>query len=418
MKLLLPVLSLFLPKLKERERNWKAIFYEAEIRRGSQDRIVWFHAASMGEFEQAKQIIEKLKSENENIKILVSFFSPSGYINQKDYHYADAVVYMPPDTKRNAKMFLDKFQPDLCVFIRYEIWHNFLHNCAKRNIPAFLIAATKPSRSKLSSLELIKQFYALNYSYFTKIFTVGSGHSDFFKNLDLTSEIITATDPRFDRINASVEKNRQQQLINPGIFKDEFVLVAGSTWHEDEEILIPALERLNKSEKKYRCIFVPHEPTEEHIKTLSSKINAMLLSELLNMIKDGVDDKQIKKTLGGKHIITDSIGKLLALYALADAAYVGGAFGAGVHSVTEPAGYGLPLATGPKMKNSPDAVKLNELGSLTVIRNVAEAEKWLADISDEETNKKQSDISANYVKSNLGTTHLIVNEIKEVLKIY
>jgi 3-deoxy-D-manno-octulosonic-acid transferase len=415
MKLLLPLISLFLPKLKEREKNWKTVFDGTNIKMNPGDKLVWFHAASMGEFEQAKQIIEDLKSEN--IKILVTFYSPSGYLHQKDYPFADAVLYLPADTNSNVKMFLNKFNPDLCVFVRYEIWHNYLHQCAKRNIPAFLIAATKPQKSKLISFEPVKQFYALNYSYFDKIYTVGNRHSDFFKSLDIKSEIITATDPRFDRIKAAVEKNRKQEIINREIFGNEFVLVAGSTWPPDEDILVPALERLNKNNFKYRCIFVPHEPTEEHLERLTGKTNSILLSELTDMLSKEKDPYKIREALGGKHIITDTIGKLLSLYGVADAAYIGGAFGVGVHSVTEPAGYCLPLATGPKINNSPDAPELLKAGSLTIVRDDSEVEKWLTEISNEETHAQQSKISEEYIKSRLGTSDIIIREIKKALQL-
>jgi len=298
-----------------------------------------------------------------------------------------------------------------------EIWHNYLHQCAKRNIPAFLIAATKPQKSKLISFEPVKQFYALNYSYFDKIYTVGNRHSDFFKSLDIKSEIITATDPRFDRIKAAVEKNRKQEIINREIFGNEFVLVAGSTWPPDEDILVPALERLNKNNFKYRCIFVPHEPTEEHLERLAGKTNSILLSELTDMLSKEKDPEKIREALGGKHIITDTIGKLLSLYGVADAAYIGGAFGVGVHSVTEPAGYCLPLATGPKINNSPDAPELLKAGSLTIVRDDSEVEKWLNEISNDETHAQQSKISEEYIKSRLGTSDIIIREIKKALQL-
>lgn len=414
MKILLPVLSLFLPKLKTREKNWRNIFNQTEIKRDDSTKLVWFHAASMGEFEQAKYIIEQLKSKYSNIQILVTFYSPSGYENQKDYPFADAVIYLPNDTQGDIKKFLNKFQPDLCVFIRYEVWHNFLYQCSKRKIPALLIAATKPSKSKLASLELVNQFYAMNYSFFNKIYTVGDEHTRFFESLYINSEIVTATDPRFDRINEVVEKNRNNYIIPKELFADEFILVAGSTWPQDEEIIIDALSRVNSNKLLYRCIFVPHEPTEEHINNLQSKIDAVLLSELMKEINEnGLESA--KHLLGQKHIITDSIGKLLSLYALADIAYIGGAFGAGVHSVTEPAGYGLPLATGPKVKSSPDAVELSKIGALTLVKNASDIEKWLMNMTDKDIRNDVGQISRTYITSNLGTSNKIISDITEYL---
>ncbi len=410
MKLLLPVISLFLPKLKTRQKEWEKIFLKANIEKDVSTKLIWFHAASMGEFEQAKFIIEQLKSKYQNIKILVTFYSPSGYNNQKNYSFADAVIYLPDDTPGNVKKFLNKFQPDLSVFIRYEIWHNFLHICSKRGIPAILIAATKPVKSKLASLELVNQFYAMNYSYFKKIYTVGEEHSRFFESLYTNAEIITATDPRFDRIYAVVSENRNKSILPLELFNSELILLAGSSWPPDENIIIDALSKVNEDKFQYRCIFVPHEPSEEHINNLQNKVEAVLLSEIMGVLEnEGLEKARL--LVSEKHIVTDSIGKLLLLYSIADIAYIGGAFGAGVHSVTEPAGYGLPLATGPKINNSPDAVKLKKAGALEIIKKPADMHLWLQKMINETARKQTGDIARNYVTMNLGTSDMIIKDI-------
>ena len=411
MKLLVPILSLFLPKLKMRQKNWKSIFNNTEIRRNSSDKLIWFHSASMGEFEQAKYIIEKLKTDNKHIKILVTFYSPSGYENQKDYQFADAVIYLPADSRANVKRFLDKYKPDLSVFIRYDLWHNYLYECHKREIPLFLIAATKPAKSKLASIELVNQFFASNYSLFNKIYTVGKTHTDFFESLYINSQIITATDPRFDRIFAAVDNNRNNELLPKELFSNQFTLVAGSTWEPDEDILIPALGHINKDRFNYRCIFVPHEPTSRHISKLKTRIDALLLSELIELIKNTNDNKIIADRMSNKHIIVDSIGKLLALYSFADAAYIGGGFGAGIHSVTEAAGYGLPIATAKKINNSPDAVNLLNVEALTVVYNQDDTYNWLAMLGDKNKRKKKGEIARNYIISNLGTSDKIIHSL-------
>jgi len=158
--------------------------------------------------------------------------------------------------------------------------------------------------------------------------------------------------------------------------------------------------------------FVPHEPTEEHIAKLKSRIDAVLLSELIETTNNTNDINIIADKINNKHIITDSIGKLLALYSLADAAYIGGAFGAGVHSVTEPAGYALPLATGPKIKASPDAVELLKLKALTLLRNKDDAYNWLKMLNDLETRKNAGNIARDYIISNLGTSDKIIKDIE------
>jgi len=410
MQLLTPLLSLLLPKFRKRERNWKTVLDDCQLQVYKDEKLIWFHAASMGEFEQAKPIIEKLKKSDTRIKVLCSFYSPSGYENQKKYKYSDAVVYLPPDTRKNAKQFLDKFRPDIAVFIRYEIWHNFLHEINKKKIPLLLVAATAPA-TKLK-FEFIKQFYSLNFSYFNIIYTVSQLEAKNFMSYELNNEIIALSDPRFDRIINSVKSELENPILSKEIFKQYFTIVAGSSWDSDEDLLIKALERLNKDRFRFLCIFVPHEPTKEHVRKLNKKIDSVLLSEL--EIHQGNIHK-IAKDLKGKHLIVDSIGKLLSLYSIADAAYIGGAFGAGVHSVTEPAGYSIPLACGPKMKNSPDAVILKKEEALTVLNSYQDAVRWIEIISVESNRNSIGRIAGNYIQTNSGASDIIIEKIKSFL---
>jgi len=410
MKLLTPLLMLFLPKLKQRERSWKYVLEHCTFQKNRYNKLIWFHAASMGEFEQAKPIIEKLKSERDDIQILCSFFSPSGYENQKHYKYTDAVVYMPPDSMKNVRAFLDRFQPDAAVFIRYEIWHNFLRELHKRKTPLFLVAATFPRIPV--PLELVKQFFSLNFSFFDTIFTVDERHTTRFEALDVNSELITLTDPRFDRIAAAVKNAREHPILPRSLFDSQLVLVAGSCWEPDENILIPAINELNLNNFVYQCIFVPHEPSARHISELQSKVDSVLLSDLLSDISA---PEKIKARIRKKHIVVDSIGKLLALYSVADAAYIGGAFGTGVHSVTEPAGYSIPIACGTNMKNSPDAVKLKELKALEVLKKQEDAIDWLKKLLAQDKRTKLGTIAGEYINSNTGSTKIVVGHLKKHL---
>ncbi len=214
---------------------------------------------------------------------------------------------------------------------------------------------------------------------FNEIHTVSEMHSEYFRSLFLQGNIKTLTDTRFDRI-AEFVKNAKTNLIFPEEFldKNELVLVAGSTWEPDEDLIFDAVKKHNQfSEFKVKTIYVPHEPTQEHLLKLTSKLGPFIfLSEILKLIHDG-NLMIIKDKLKGRDLVVDSIGFLLRLYNYADLAYIGGAFGAGIHSVTEAAGYGLPLASGPDLKKSSDAVKLNEINALTIVRNTNELRSWL-----------------------------------------
>jgi len=414
--LFIKIYELFNPKLKLRERSWRQSLTSLKNIKHD-DLKVWFHAASMGEFEQAKPIIELIKKRDDNIKVIVSFFSPSGYENQKKYKFADAVCYMPFDRLKDVKFFLDEVKPDLSVFVRYEIWRNFLEELRRRKTPIYLINATKPDSKILTKLPFLRSFTLNNYNLFSKIFTVDQEQTEFFNDLGVTPSLTTLSDTRFDRISENVKESSIQNILPKEYFSDiEFTLVLGSCWQPDEEIAFEAVKRWNEKNKHtIKLIVVPHEPTPDHLKNvMQSGMDFILLSEIEKSAKDNTIIEEKKHY----HILVDSIGKLLKLYAYANAAYIGGAFGAGVHSVTEPAGYGIPLASGTGMSNSPDAVKLREINALTVINSADSFYEWLELII---TNKnayiEKSTKAKEYITSRLGSSLKIYDQIISDLKI-
>lgn len=370
-----------------------------------QGKTIWFHSASMGEFEQAKPIIERIKSRNQEIKIVVTFFSPSGYENQKSYTFADAILYIPIDSRSNAKLFIDAFKPDLAVFTRYDAWFNHLKELHKRGISAFLICGTMPPNSPFL-WKIFREFTGTLYSYFSHIFTAGSDETAIFQSLKLSSEILTSADTRFDRISYQVALAKQNPILPENTFpKEAIVLVIGSSWKEDEDVFLPAIARL-RSEKfdLVRMVIAPHEPTPETIANLLEKLpNSLLLSEII--------DNPLG-TSTNKTIVVDSIGKLLRLYAHADIAYIGGGFGAGVHSVGEPAGYGIPLASGVRIERARDAVALEKLGALTVVSSSEECYQWLKKMCESKAIRQNiGEISARYVQERIGWSDKITDRI-------
>lgn len=370
---------------------------------------VWFHAASMGEFEQAKSVIESLKEQCPEAQIVVSFFSPSGYENQKHYSFADAVVYLPLDSRRTMRRFVSLMKPDTAVFVRYDIWPNVLAELQKQHIPALLICATLNPDSFLLSATLAA-FTRRAYEFFTKIYTSGIDETERFiaHKLVAPEVLITAADTRFDRIMAQVQRAADNPVLPPSLFAPgNIVLVAGSTWEPDEDILLQAYDRLSEPHRsKLRLILVPHEPNENTVTRLLARLPG---SERLSVIETAVlRNSQPEFT----HIIVDSIGKLLRLYGHAQGAYIGGGFGVGVHSVTEPAGYGVPLACGPAISKARDAIALHDRGALSVVHTADDATEWLTSLlSSPSIREKHGLVAREYLHTATGYSATIARDI-------
>jgi 3-deoxy-D-manno-octulosonic-acid transferase len=350
----------------------------------------------MGEFEQAKPVVEYIKATHPNIRIVCTFFSPSGYNTQRQYKFADAICYLPMDTYWNVQHFISAVKPIAVVFVRYEIWLNYLSALHNANIPTYLINATYPTI--LGKVGIAKPFYKLCFNKFTKIYAVNTDEYAKFLSLQLDTEIISSSDTRMDRIMAKVTDAQATPVVSRSLFGDDkLVLVAGSVWNEDVDVIVAAVQMLG--EHNIRIIFVPHEPTTEHIQYIQRMLPAsVLLSE--------IGAQQIDCD-----VIVDSIGKLLKLYGIADIAYIGGAFGVGVHSITEPAGYGIPLATGSNCFNSPDTKPLLATGALTIIHNADMLCNWFKEVADANVRLRMGNAASKYIAENTGTSKVIAEVI-------
>ena len=394
LKIARPILLFTSVKFREREQE---IAQQKTSRNNNNVSLsIWIHASSLGEFEQARPIIEALKKNDMNHDITVTFFSPSGYRIRKYYEYADRVIYLPLDTKANAHGFLENINPDLIIFIRYELWLNYLIEARKRAIPCYAVNATFP-RSVI--WKFIPTILRSILGLFSEIYTVGKSETQLFKQLNISIPIHSGNDTRIDRIYSLVSEMKQSPGIIrkflPGLFDSSIpCIVIGSSWEEDERIFIEALKFM---QTPIRLIIVPHEPTQEHCARLKELLPNSLLQSEVELIED-------------QHIIIDSIGKLLAIYSIANAAYIGGGFGAGVHSCAEPAGYGLPLACGPFIERSPDAVTLHEMEALEIIRNSQDALAWMNAIC-AGAMQKAGEQSLEYIESRRGMTDIILRDI-------
>jgi len=303
----LKILGLFNSKTKTGIKGRKRVFEELILNASSLDKskkLIWFHSSSLGEFEQAKPIIEELKKDK-NINILVTFFSPSGYENSKKYPYADIVSYIPFDSAANAEKFVRIARPDLAVIRRYDIWPNHIWKMGKAGIHIFLVDATMKKDSP-RKFPLIKKFHESLFKNITRILTVSQNDAEGFLEFNCSKEQVSVVgDTRFDRVYQKSLNAKGLKLIREDILKNKKVLVAGSTWDADEEIILPAFKTLAKYDPSAILIIAPHEPTILNLEKIehefSGQLKTIRFSHLVNYI-----DEQV--------IIVDSIGILLTLY--------------------------------------------------------------------------------------------------------
>ncbi len=407
--IILKIIALFHPKLKRGIKGRKRLFEDLILNATALNKsktLIWFHSSSLGEFEQAKPIIKDLKNSTD-VNILVTFFSPSGYENSLKYPYADLVSYIPFDSKSNAKRFIKIVKPDLAVFMRYDVWPNHIWALSSANIPCFLIDATM-KKSSPRRLPLIKNFHKYLFSDLTKILTVTEEDAERFKTfVKDENKIKVVGDTRFDRVYEKSLTSRSRDLIKNNLFEGKLVFIAGSTWEEDQKIIIPVFKKLCKYKDNIILIIAPHEPTLLNL----DKIEHNFATEISTIRFSYLNSYNNEKV-----IIVDSVGILLALYTYADFAFVGGSFKQSVHNVLEAAVYGIPVLFGPKIDSSQEAQKLAELGGGIILRNKKNAYRTLSKlISKADERKERGIISYKFVHDNLGASQLILKEIKKYL---
>jgi 3-deoxy-D-manno-octulosonic-acid transferase len=403
------IAGLFNNKVRRGIKGRRRIFEELILNSSGTNKLnklIWFHSSSLGEFEQAKPIIEELKK-TKGINILVTFFSPSGYENSKKYPFADLVSYLPFDTKSNADRFIQIVKPNLAVIMRYDIWPNHIWSMRKFNIPCFLVDATMKENSK-RKLPIVKSFHKYLFRDVSKILTVSQSDVEGFKGFGCTNKQIKAVgDTRFDRVYQRSLVARSHNLIKEDIFKGKKVLVAGSSWESDEDVILPAFSKLAQHDKDVILIIAPHEPTVVHLEKIENEYAGDLETIRFSFLNDYKNEQVI---------IIDSIGILLTLYTYADVAYIGGGFKQNIHNVLEAAVYGIPVVFGPKYDNSQEAKELLKLGGGIEIRNKREAYKNFRTLFTDDTMRKgMGTVAFNYVQNNLGATGKIIQEIKKAL---
>ena len=401
-RLLFFVASFFNSKARRGYHGRRNLFEELEekITRLSDRTRVWFHASSLGEFEQAKPIIEILKKAGYNI--IVSFFSPSGYEHSQNYSNADVVTYIPLDSGRNAERFIRVVKPRVVVVMRYDLWMN--HLIAAKEAGAKIIVADATFSVKLMQrAKFLRDFYKEVYSLADLVLATNSDNKkmfDYFLGEGITE---VAGDTRFDRVCSRRITNDLSERIPFKIDKSKrIVMILGSTWRSDIDIVGEAIKKLASRFAALLIFIVPHEPTAEEVGRLREQFpEARLLSEIKSYESGGVS-----------FLIIDRVGLLTQLYVLGDIAYVGGGFGAGVHSVLEPAVYGMPIITGPRIERSDEAMQLMQDGALFFIKDSEAAyEMMLRMVENASAREKAGRIAKDYVDKNLGASSLVADRI-------
>jgi 3-deoxy-D-manno-octulosonic-acid transferase len=403
------IASLFNAKAKLWVKGRVNVFDDLQKKIGVDNKpVVWFHCASLGEFEQGRPLIESFRKENPQYKILLTFFSPSGFEVRKNYAGADIISYLPLDTPGNAKRFLEIIKPSLVFFVKYEFWLNFLGELRKRKISHFLISAIfRNDQVFFKSYGKIFRDALKGYSW---IFTQEKNSIELLKSIGVSTASV-AGDTRFDRVSEIAAAAKEILIAEKFSGNDKKVLVAGSTWEADEKNLFPAFK--NSSGKGWKLIIAPHELGEAHLSSIEKGISEIGIppNEIVRF------SRADEKTIGEKKVlIIDNVGMLSSLYRYGKIAYIGGGFGKSIHNILEAAVYGMPVIFGPRYEKFYEAQRLLELGGAICVNNENELENQLDKISaDEELLKSKSIISHDFVKTNCGATKIILEKTGSIL---
>ena len=364
------------------------------------DEFIWIHCASLGEFEQGRPIIEGLKKVHPNYKILLSFFSPSGYEIRKNYEYADIVTYLPLDTISNTKKFISIINPKLVIFVKYEFWFNYLAELKKQKIPVIFI----------SSLFRPDQYFFKSYgSWFRKelnnidhFFVQNEESKELLQNIGI-NQVTTCGDTRFDRVYQLAQNPLKFEIVEA--FKgDQQLIIAGSTWPQDEEQLIPMIEQF----PELKFVIAPHEVHASRIEQIQKKIGSKAI--LLSAAKINELDHY-------KVLIVDSIGVLAHLYQYATIAYIGGGFKTGLHNIQEPVTFGIPVVFGPKFQKFQEAKDLIKLKGAFSIKNSGELQEIFSNlIIKKEMYQNACQTNKNYVNQSVGASKIILDYLNKLLE--
>lgn len=387
------IIALWNPKAKQWVDGRKDIFEHMARKINKADKVIWLHVASLGEFEQGRPIIEQIRKEHPEYKILLTFFSPSGYEIRKNYEGADYIFYLPIDTPLNVKRFLDIAHPEIAIFVKYEFWLNYLNELKARNVRTFVISAIFRADSVFfkwygsrwrQALDCYEQIFVQNEESQALLHRIG------FDN------VIIAGDTRFDRVAAIAKAAKKIDIVER--FKaDSRLFVAGSTWGPDEDIL----QELINSNPDIKFVIAPHEMNEGRIGKIIEATKGGAIRYTQCNEQTTFDGTQV--------LILDTVGILSSVYGYALWSYIGGGFGVGIHNTLEAATFALPIAFGPNYKKFKEARDMVALGVATKVESAEDLHKWFTPLRDnEQTLRQVSTTAKEYTSKHQGATSLIM----------
>lgn len=366
------------------------------------DETIWFHAASLGEFEQGRPILEHLKENYPNYKIVLTFFSPSGYEVRKNYRHADVICYLPFDTKRNMRKFIKMVSPKIAILIKYEFWPNLLNELKREKIKTILVSGI--FRASQPFFKPYGKYMRKKLEAFEYFFVQNENSKNLLQSIDIQNVEISG-DTRFDRVDDILQQNNALEYIKT--FKNNrYTFVAGSTWEEDEALIVSYINNHALPDEKF--IIAPHTIHPKRIEELKSSIHkkVVLFSEKEN------------RTLENYQVfIIDTIGILTKIYAYADVSYVGGGLATGLHNILEPATFGAPILFGGlKYEKFKEARDLLALGGATIVTNKKEFYNIFVRVrKNEKFRIKMGKVNSTYITENVGATKKILQYLKNTI---
>ncbi len=391
------LLALFSPKIKLFVNGRKEVFSKISEQIKPSDQTIWFHAASLGEYEQGLPVIEKIKVQYPNHKIVVTFFSPSGYEVRKNNTVADVTLYLPLDTKSNAQKFIEAVHPEMVFFIKYEYWPNYLNELKKRQIKTYLISGI--FREKQAFFKWYGGFYRNALKTFEYFFVQNESSKKLLQSIGFNNVKISG-DTRFDRVVSILERDNSLDFIEQ--FKNnQTTIVIGSSWPKDENLLV---NFINNSSDAVKFIIAPHNIKAEQISNLKSQISKSIVL---------FSEKESHRLADFQVFIIDTIGILTKIYSYADIAYVGGGFGnPGVHNILEPATFGVPIVIGPNYSHFAEATALvHQEGCISISNQNELNNAFQLLLNNEDERHEKGHICATFVQMNKGATAIILNHI-------
>jgi len=399
---LLKIVALFNPKINFFVDGRKSVFQTLANKIQTSDKTIWFHAASLGEYEQGLPVIEAIKQQFPIHKIVVTFFSPSGYEVKKNNKVADITVYLPLDTISNSKQFIRLVHPEMAFFIKYEYWPNYLNELRKQQIKTYLISGIL--RKDQAFFKWYGGFYRNALKTFDYFFVQNESSKTLLQNIGFNN-IKVSGDTRFDRVVSILKRDNSLDFIEQ--FKDnKATIVIGSSWPKDESILV---NYINQSSDNVKFIIAPHNIKLEQIHSLYNQINKTKFKfsdySIETLRKPNLEDYQV--------FIIDTIGILTKIYSYADIAYVGGGFGnPGIHNILEPATFGVPIVIGPNYSHFSEATALVNMEGCVSVQNQTQLnEAFNLLLQNEDERLEKGHICSTFVQMNKGATQTIMNHI-------